>query len=71
MLRKELAVWAMTLVITVCSPVVATAFTFSVYVLMDEENILTASKTFSVLLLFAALRFPINYAGRLLSSKLF
>lgn len=64
-----MAVWAMTLVITVCSPLVATAATFGVYTLLDEGNILTASKTFAVLLLFAALRFPINYAGRFVGSK--
>jgi ABC-type multidrug transport system fused ATPase/permease subunit len=68
LLHKELAVWAMTLFITVLSPVVATAATFSCYVLVDENNILTASTSFSVILLFAALRFPINYAGRLIGS---
>lgn len=65
LLRKELAIWACTLFMTVLSPVLATAATFSVYVLVDEDNILTAAKSFSVLLLFATLRFPINYAGRL------
>lgn len=69
-LRKELAVWACTLFIMVLSPVLATAATFSVYVLVSEENILTAAMSFSVLLLFSALRFPINYAGRLVGSKL-
>jgi ABC-type multidrug transport system fused ATPase/permease subunit len=64
-LRKELAVWALTLVITVSSPVVASSATFAAYVLVDERNVLTAAETFSVLLLFGALRFPINYAGRL------
>ena len=69
LLRKELAVWALTLVATVSSPLIATAGTFTLYVLLDDGNILTASRTFSVLLLFAALRFPINYAGRLTGSK--
>lgn len=64
-LRRELAVWASTLFIMVLSPVLATASTFAVYVLVSEDNILTAATSFSVLLLFAALRFPINYAGRL------
>lgn len=63
-LRQELAVWAVTLFIMVLSPVLATAATFTVYVLMNENNILSAALSFSVLLLFAALRFPINYAGR-------
>jgi hypothetical protein len=53
----------------VLSPVLATAATFSVYVLVSEDNILTAAMSFSVLLLFSALRFPINYAGRLVGSK--
>lgn len=66
LLRQEVAVWAMTLTLTVLSPVLACAATFSVYVLVNENNILTAAKTFTVLLLFGALRFPINYAGRLL-----
>lgn len=54
----------------VASPVLATATTFAAYVLVSDQNILTASKAFSVLLLFSALRFPINYAGRLIGSKL-
>jgi hypothetical protein len=68
-LRRELAVWASTLFVMVLSPVLATAATFSVYVLVSEDNILTAAMSFSVLLLFAALRFPINYAGRFVGSK--
>lgn len=59
-------VWALTLVITVVSPVLASAATFVTYVLVDENNILTTSRTFTVLLLFSALRFPINYTGRLI-----
>ena len=66
LLSHELAVWAITLSVTVFSPMLATAATFAVYVLIDEDNILTAAKAFSVLLLFAALRFPINYAARFL-----
>lgn len=69
-LHQELAVWAMSLVLIVVSPVLATASTFAVFVLIDEDNILTASRSFSVLLLFSALRFPINFAGRLLGSML-
>lgn len=66
LLRFELFYWAMTLVVTVLSPVVASSATFVTYVLVSEDNILTASTTFTVLLLFAALRFPINYTGRLI-----
>lgn len=68
-LRKEMAVWATTLMIMVTSPVLATAAAFTTYVLTGEDHILTAAKAFAVLLLFAALRFPINYAGRLIGSK--
>jgi len=51
---------------TVLTPVVACALTFITYVLMDEGNVLTASDTFTTLLLFGVLRFPINYAGKLM-----
>ena len=68
-LRKELSIWASTQFIMVISPVLCTAATFAVYVLVDESNILTAAQSFSVLLLFSALRFPINYAGRFIGSK--
>ena len=66
MLRKELAWWAGSLVFTVLAPVLASAGTFATYVLISEDNILTSAQTFSVLLLFIALRFPISYTGRLL-----
>jgi ATP-binding cassette subfamily C (CFTR/MRP) protein 1 len=66
-LAREQAIWALTLLCTVSSPVLATAACFSTYVLINPgENILTAADTFGVLLLFAALRFPINFAGRLI-----
>jgi ABC-type multidrug transport system fused ATPase/permease subunit len=66
MLRKELFWWAFSLVFTVLAPVLASAGTFATYVLISEDNILTSAQTFSVLLLFIALRFPISYTGRLL-----
>jgi len=65
-LRKELYIWGLTLSVTVITPVLASAVTYATYVLVDENNILTASTTFTTLLLFSALRFPINYAGRLI-----
>jgi len=66
-LSCELIIWSLTMLMTVMSPVLATAVTFVTYILIDpENNILTASDTFSVLLFFSALRFPINYAGRLI-----
>jgi hypothetical protein len=45
---------SLTRFVTVVSPVLA----------MDKENVLTTSLTFTSLFLFAALRFPINYAGK-------
>ena len=66
-LSREMAIWATTLLMTVSSPLLATAACFTTYVLVDGgKNVLTASDTFGVLLLFAALRFPINFAGRLM-----
>lgn len=68
-LAKEQAWWASTLLMTVSSPVLATALTFTTYVLTSTDNkphILTAADTFGVLLLFGALRFPINFAGKLI-----
>lgn len=66
LLNREVLVWGLTLVMTVVSPVLATASTFATFVLISENNILTAATTFTVLLLFSALRFPINYMGRLI-----
>jgi ATP-binding cassette subfamily C (CFTR/MRP) protein 1 len=66
-LKTEMAIWATTLLMTVSSPVLATGACFATYVLLDPgNNILTAADTFGVLLLFNALRFPINFAGRLI-----
>ncbi|CAB9504527.1 Oligomycin resistance ATP-dependent permease YOR1 [Seminavis robusta] len=65
-LRRELFVWALSLVVTVISPSLAAGATFIVYVMANEDHVLTASETFTVLLLFNSLRFPINYFGRLL-----
>lgn len=47
-------------------PVLASAGTFATYVLVSEHNILTSAETFTVLLLFIALRFPISYTGRMI-----
>lgn len=67
LVRIEQAVWGLTLVIRVFTPVVASAATFATYVLVDESNILTASVAFTILMLFNMLKFPINQAGQLLS----
>merc|ERR1712071_378967 len=64
-LRRELFIWGWTLIFTVISPILATGATFIVYVFIHDKNILTASDTFTTLMLFSALRFPINLVGRL------
>ena len=63
-LNKEVAVWATTLSVSKLSSALAAAATFAAHVLTG--GILTAPTSFSVFLLFSALRFPINYAGRLM-----
>jgi len=67
LVRREQAVWGLTLVIRVFTPVLASAATFATYVLVSESHILTASVTFTILMLFNMLKFPINQAGQLLS----
>lgn len=64
--RKELSMLGWTMSITVMTPVVASALTFITYALIDDDNVLTSADTFTTLLLFAALRFPINYVGKLI-----
>jgi len=63
-LRRELMMWSSTLVVTVFTPIIASSVTFMLYVAMG--NVMTASSVFTILQLFVALRFPINYAGKLL-----
>ena len=65
LLRKELWMWGWVLSLAVSVPVLATAAAFAFYTLVDEENILKPSTTFSALLFFSILRFPINIAARL------
>ena len=65
-LRIELVYFAATMFLTVVSPVLASGLSFICYVLIDEDNVLTASRTFTSLFLFSALRFPINYLGKLI-----
>jgi len=67
LIRKEQSVWGLTLVIRVFTPVVASFATFATYVLVSEDNIMTASVVFTLAMLFNMLKFPINQAGQLLS----
>mmetsp|Transcript_13592 Transcript_13592/g.25525 ORF Transcript_13592/g.25525 Transcript_13592/m.25525 type:complete len:1381 (-) Transcript_13592:42-4184(-) len=64
--RKELSYIGLTMAMTVLTPVIACALTFITFVLTNENNTLSASDTFTTLLLFSVLRFPINYAGKLM-----
>ncbi|KAL7471070.1 hypothetical protein ACHAXS_011356 [Conticribra weissflogii] len=69
LLRTEVFFLSLTIFATVASPVLASAFTFITYSLIGPEDgegqhVLTPSMTFTSLYLFAALRFPINYAGK-------
>ena len=64
LLMKELFFYSLTIFATIISPILASCLTFIAYALMDEENVLTTSLTFTSIFLFAALRFPINYAGK-------
>mmetsp|Transcript_2893 Transcript_2893/g.7395 ORF Transcript_2893/g.7395 Transcript_2893/m.7395 type:complete len:978 (+) Transcript_2893:78-3011(+) len=64
-LQREAAVWATTLSVSKLSAAMAAAATFATHTVV-LGNVLTAATSFSVFLLFAALRFPIGYTGRLL-----
>lgn len=64
-LKKELEMWSLVITSAVSSPLVATAVSFVLYVLISEANILTPAKAFTGLLLFSILRFPINLTARL------
>jgi ABC-type multidrug transport system fused ATPase/permease subunit len=65
LLRQELHMWGWVLTSAVCSPLLALAASFAFYALVSDGNIITPADAFSVLLLFAILRFPINMTARL------
>ena len=56
LVRKEQFVWGLTLVIRVFTPVVASFATFVTYVLVSEDNIMTASMVFTLTMLFNMVR---------------
>eukprot|EP00804_Cyclotella_cryptica_P022040 CCRYP_000966-RB/>CCRYP_000966-RB protein AED:0.17 eAED:0.17 QI:2276/1/1/1/0.75/0.4/5/2441/1061 len=64
LLRRELYVWSMVMAVQFISPVVASIGAFAAYVFAG--NVLTTADAFTALLLFNGLRFPINYASRLI-----
>jgi len=65
LLRKELMMWGWTMVCAVCSPLLATAASFTFYALIRDDHVIAPSSAFTVLLLFSILRFPINLGARL------
>ncbi|XP_074052590.1 multidrug resistance-associated protein 1 [Macrotis lagotis] len=52
----------------VCTPFLVALSTFTVYVLVDKDNILDAQKAFVSLALFNILRFPLNILPMVISS---
>ncbi|XP_076608098.1 multidrug resistance-associated protein 1 [Chaetodon auriga] len=52
----------------VCAPFLVALSTFTVYVLIDEHNVLDAQKAFVSLALFNILRFPLNMLPMVISS---
>ena len=67
LVRKEQFVWGLTLIVRVFTPVLASFATFVTYVMVSEDNIMSASIVFTLTMLFNMLKFPINQAGQLLS----
>lgn len=52
------------------APVLVSVFTFTVYILVDSNNVLDAEKAFTSITLFNILRFPLSMLPMLLSSVL-
>nr|XP_019958522.1 PREDICTED: multidrug resistance-associated protein 1-like isoform X1 [Paralichthys olivaceus] len=67
-LKKAAYLGAMSTFTWVCAPFLVALSTFTVYVLIDEHNILDAQKAFVSLALFNILRFPLNMLPIVISS---
>uniref|UniRef100_A0AAQ6AG73 Multidrug resistance-associated protein 1 n=1 Tax=Amphiprion ocellaris TaxID=80972 RepID=A0AAQ6AG73_AMPOC len=67
-LKKAAYLGAVSTFTWVCAPFLVALSTFSVYVLIDEHNILDAQKAFVSLALFNILRFPLNMLPMVISS---
>lgn len=67
-LRKHAYLNAGTTLAWNCTPVFVSLFTFMVYILSDEKNILDAEKAFVALSLFNILRFPMMMLPNMISS---
>ncbi|XP_061604278.1 multidrug resistance-associated protein 1 isoform X2 [Phyllopteryx taeniolatus] len=67
-LKKAAYLAAMSTFTWVCAPFLVALSTFTVYVLVDEKNVLDAQKAFVSLALFNILRFPLNMLPMVISS---
>ncbi|XP_037545242.1 multidrug resistance-associated protein 1-like [Nematolebias whitei] len=67
-LKKAAYLGAMSTFTWICAPFLVALSTFSVYVLIDEQNVLDAQKAFVSLALFNILRFPLNMLPMVISS---
>lgn len=67
-LKKAAYLGAVSTFTWVCAPFLVALSTFSVYVLIDEHNVLDAQKAFVSLALFNILRFPLNMLPMVISS---
>ncbi|XP_072225794.1 multidrug resistance-associated protein 1 isoform X2 [Leuresthes tenuis] len=67
-LKKAAYLGAMSTFTWVCAPFLVALSTFTVYVLIDERNVLDAQKAFVSLALFNILRFPLNMLPMVISS---
>ena len=64
--RVEMFVFGLSMLLMVCSPVVATIALFTTHMTSSTTNYLSPATAFTVLALIGALRFPINKLGTLL-----
>nr|XP_046270771.1 multidrug resistance-associated protein 1 [Scatophagus argus] len=67
-LKKAAYLAAVSTFTWVCAPFLVALATFTVYVLIDEHNVLDAQKAFVSLALFNILRFPLNMLPMVISS---
>ncbi|XP_056143847.1 multidrug resistance-associated protein 1 isoform X2 [Lampris incognitus] len=67
-LKKAAYLGAVSTFTWVCAPFLVALSTFTVYVLIDDRNVLDAQKAFVSLALFNILRFPLNMLPMVISS---
>uniref|UniRef100_A0A3Q0SJL6 Multidrug resistance-associated protein 1 n=1 Tax=Amphilophus citrinellus TaxID=61819 RepID=A0A3Q0SJL6_AMPCI len=67
-LKKAAYLAAVSTFTWVCAPFLVALSTFTVYILIDEQNVLDAQKAFVSLALFNILRFPLNMLPMVISS---